>query len=281
MNFYERILYFLNNFEMETPVSYSWFHILWIILTLGSIVFLYKKRNNYSEKQLKKVLLIYGVVAFVLELLKQIVWSFNYDQITKIVSWDYEWYAFPFQLCTTPIFVSLICGFIKKGKLRTALLSYMSFVTILGSIATIIIPDSCFVSDILVNVHTMWLHCGSLVVSVYLLMCGEVKLNIKNLINGILIFVIFVVLANLLNILVYKSDVLNGESFNMFYISPYFISTLPVFDIIQESVPYPLYLLTYLCVLTTGALIIYFALLGIKEIYMFYKNRVVKSNIIK
>lgn len=281
MNFYERILYFLNNFEMETPIPYGWFHILWIILTLGSIVFLYKKRNNYSEKQLKKVLLIYGVVAFVLELLKQIVWSFNYDPITKIVSWDYEWYAFPFQLCTTPIFVTLICGFLKKGKLRTSLLSYMAFVTILGSIATIIIPDSCFVSDILVNIHTMWLHCGSLVVSVYLLISGEVKLNIKNLINGVFVFLVYVGLADLLNVLVYNSGILNGESFNMFYISPYFTSTLPVFDIIQESVPYPIYFITYLCVLITGALIIYFASLGIKEIYMFYKNRVVKSNMIK
>ena len=73
MNFYERILYFLNNFEMETPVPYGWFHIFWIILTLGSIVFLYKKRKIHNEKQLKKILLIYGVVAFVLELLKQIV----------------------------------------------------------------------------------------------------------------------------------------------------------------------------------------------------------------
>lgn len=276
MNFYERILYFLNNFEMETPVPYGWFHIFWIILTLGSIVFLYKKRNNYSENQLKKVLLIYGVVAFVLELLKQIVWSFNYDPITKIVSWDYEWYAFPFQLCTTPIFVTLICAFLKKGKIRTSLLSYMSFVTILGSIATIIIPTSCFVSDILVNIHTMWLHCGSLVVSVYLLMSGEVKLNIKNLINGILVFVIFVGLADLLNLLVYNSGILKDESFNMFYISPYFTSTLPVFDVIQESVPYPLYLITYLCVLITGALIIYFGSLGIKELLLFYKNNQIK-----
>lgn len=273
MNFYERILYFLNNFEMETPVPYDWFHILWIILTLGSIVFLYKERNNHSEKQLKKVLLIYGVVAFILELLKQLAWSFNYDPITKIVSWDYEWYAFPFQLCTTPIYISLICGFLRKGKVRISLLSYMAFVTILGSIATIIIPDSCFVSDILVNIHTMWLHCGSLVVSVYLLMSGEVKLNIKNLISGIFAFLVFVGLADLLNILIYNSGILNGESFNMFYISPYFTSTLPVFDIIQKSVPYPLYLITYLCVLATGALIIYFSSVGIKNVcrYMSYK----------
>ena len=40
----------------------------------------------------------------------------------------------------------------------------MSFVTILGSIMTIILPDSCFTADILINIHAMWLHCGSLIV---------------------------------------------------------------------------------------------------------------------
>ena len=272
MNFLEKIMYFLNNLEMNTPTSYGWFHILWIILTISSIIFLYKKRNNYSEKQLKIVLLTYGIVAFILELVKQIMWSFDYDSVTNIVSWNYEWYAFPFQLCTTPIYVSLICSFLRKSKMRTSLLSYMAFITILGSIATIIIPDSCFVSDTLVNIHTMWLHCGSLVVSIYLLITGEVKLTINNLKNAILVFLMFVGLAELLNLVIYNSSVLNGETFNMFYISPYFISTLPVFDIIQEKVPYLLYLITYICIIATGGFIIYFISYLIQNIKRFIER---------
>ena len=65
----------------------------------------------------------------------------------------------------------------KKSNLRTSLLSYIAFVTILGSFMTVIIPESCFTSDILVNIHTMYLHCGSLVISIYLFMTGEVEVN--------------------------------------------------------------------------------------------------------
>ena len=61
----------------------------------------------------------------------------------------------------------------------------MAYVTILGSISTILLPDSCLVNDILVNIHTMWLHLGSFIVSIYLLMSGEVKIDIKHLKNGI------------------------------------------------------------------------------------------------
>ena len=257
MNFFEKILCFLQG-EMNEPVSFGWFHLLCLFLTLTIVFILYKRRIYHGEKQLKIMLGIYGVVAFLLELLKQLIWSFNYNSVTNIVTWDYEWYSFPFQLCTTPIFVCLICLFLKKGKFRDSLLSYMSYVTILGSISTMLMPDSCFVSDILVNIHTMWLHLGSFVVSVYLLMSGEVKTNIESFKNSIIVFLIFVCIANIMNIFIYNIGILNDETFNMFYISPYFISTLPVFDIIQSSVPYLIYLMIYIVALTMGAFIIYF-----------------------
>ena len=133
----------------------------------------------------------------------------------------------------------------------------MAYITILGSISTILLPDSCFVSDILVNVHTMWLHLGSFVVSVYLLMSGEVKISLSSLFGGIIAFVCFAMFALVLNVAVYNSGILNGETFNMFYISPYFISSLPVFDVIQQNVPYIVFLLIYLWALSTGGFIIY------------------------
>ena len=257
MNFLEKIVYFLQG-EMQTPTSFGFFHLTCIFLSLLTIFILYKRKDKYSEKQLKRILAIYGIVALVLELLKQISWSFNYNPTTNIITWDYTWYSFPFQLCTTPIYVSLICLFLKNNKIRKSLLSYLSFITILGSIATIIIPDSCFVSDILVNIHTMWLHLGSFVVSIYLLITGEVKLKKENLINANLVFLIFLTLANFLNIFIYKIGILNGETFNMFYISPYFPSTLPIFDIIYENVPYLIFLITYIAIITSGSIIIYY-----------------------
>lgn len=256
MNFFESILYMLQA-EMQEPQAFGCFHLMWIGFVVVALIILFKLKDKYSEKQLKIVLGIYGIVALILELLKQLIWSFNYDNITNIVTWDYEWYSFPFQLCTTPIFISIICLFLKNNKIRNALLSYMSFTTILGSISTILLPDSCFVSDILVNIHTMWLHLGSFVVSVYLLMSGTVKIEKHNLLNSFIVFLIFVLLAETLNIVIYNIGILNGETFNMFYISPYFISSLPVFNIIQENVPFILFLLTYISIIFIGSILIY------------------------
>lgn len=256
MNLFEKFLYFLQA-EMETPEAYGWYHLLCIGIMLSLIVFLFTQRKKYNEKQLKVVLGTYGIIAFILELLKQLIWAFNYDPTTNLVTWNYEWYSFPFQLCSTPIYVSILCLFLKDTKLRKSLLSYIAFVTILGSISTIFIPDSCFVSDILVNIHTMWLHLGSFVVSIYLLMNKEVKPTKENIKNAILVFLIFVVIAEVMNLSFYNLNIIGDETFNMFYISPYFISSLPVFDIIQEHVPFILYLLIYIVALSIGAFIIY------------------------
>ena len=256
MNFFEKILYGLQA-EMERPEPYGWFHLMCIVIVIVSLIFLHVRKKKYREKQLKMVLGIYGITAAVLELAKQLIWSFNYDATSNTVVWDYQWYAAPFQLCTTPIFASIICLFLKDGKLRKALLSYMAFVTILGSFMTIIIPDSCFTEDILVNIHTMWLHCGSFVVSIYLLMTRTVKIDKQNLKAAIKVFLVFVVIAEILNIGIYNMNILNGETFNMFYISPYFTSSLPVFDVIQQNVPFVLYLLIYIIAIGIGATIVY------------------------
>lgn len=242
--------------EMTEPTPWGWFHILWLILSFCAIMTLcYGKEHTESEQ--RKVLFVYGFVALLFETTKQIIWTYTYDATLNIFTTDYQWYAAPFQLCSTPMYVALICSIIKSGKLRDALLSYMSFVTILGGFMAMILPDSCFTSDVLVNIHTMWLHCGSFVVSVYLIKTRASTINTTHLFRAICAFIMFVLTALFLNVIVYHSGTLNGETFNMFYISPYFISELPVFDTIQKSAPYPLFLATYITAISFGATLIY------------------------
>jgi len=256
MNFFENIIYSLQK-EMETPESFGWFHLLWISLTIISILILYLLRKKYNEKQLKIVLGTYGIIALILEVTKQIIWSFNYDAITNTITWDYQWYAAPFQLCTTPIYVSLICLFLKNNKLRKVIFSYLCYITILGGFFTIILPESCFVKTIEINIHTMWLHCGSFVLSIYLLI-NEIKPTKQNFKNSFLVFLVFIVIAEILNLFIYNIGVLNGETFNMFYISPYFESILPVFNTIQTKVPFIIFLLIYIFAIFMGSLLVYF-----------------------
>ena len=252
--------------QMKTPLSYGCFHVMWLVATLAVIVLLIVIKRRNDEKQLKFVLGIYSVVALILEALKQLIWAVDYDAITKSFVWDYEWYAFPFQLCTMPIYICLLCLFFRKGRLRDSLLAFIAYVTILGSIASAVMPNSLFVSDALVNIHAMWLHLGSLAVSIYLLITMEVPTDRTSFKRAIGVFIAIVVIANILNIWVYNSEILKGETFNMLYISPYFESTLPIFSSIYSNVPYPLFLIIYIFAVSLGAYIIYSVAYAISKI---------------
>lgn len=243
--------------EMEEPTAWGWYHIMWLCITICIIYALYKIRKNHSEKQLKMVLGTYAGITLMTEFLKQVSWSFSLNDISELIEFDYTWYSFPFQLCSTPMYVCLICLFLNKSKIRDYLLSYVAYITILGSLSAVFMPDTCLVSDILVNIHTMCLHYGSLVVSIYLLMSGEVPLKMQQLKRGICVFFGLTLFANFLNIIIYNSGILLDETFNMFYISPYFVSELPVFNMIQQNAPYIVFLSTYIITLSLGGWIIY------------------------
>jgi hypothetical protein len=54
----------------------------------------------------------------------------------------------------------------------------------------------------------------------------------------------------------------------MFYISPYFPCTLPVFSSIYSAVPYPVFLLLYIAAFLIGGGIVYGAAKGIEKLVL-------------
>ena len=72
----------LLNSEMIEPKPWGWFHLLWVGITIFFLILFFITRNKTSEKETKIVLSIYGIVALILEILKQIAWSYNLDPNT-------------------------------------------------------------------------------------------------------------------------------------------------------------------------------------------------------
>lgn len=240
------------NHQMEKPIAYGWFHIVFLIAAFVVLFILYNNKNH-NEKELKWVLGIYGVSAFVLEFLKQLLWSYNF----KTNIWSYGWYYAPFQFCTMPMYICLVCLFLKNTKLRKALLSFVAFYAMLSGILIMIMPEFCFCTDTLVNIHTIYLHCGSFVVAMYLLM-HEIKPTKENLISAFYVFITCVIISLILDIVFYKTGIIGDAVFNMFFVSPYFPSTLPIFDKIYVSVPYVLFLIIYIVLVVFGSWLVYY-----------------------
>lgn len=241
MNLLEKIIIFLQ-FRMTEPKIYEWFHIMCLIITILIIVFLWYKKYNS-----KKVLLVFSIIMLIFELYKQLSFSFTDN------TWHYQWYIFPFQFCSVPMYVALIAALTKNKKSEKSLYSFLATYGLIAGIAVMLYPVTVFVEETLINIQTMVHHGFMVVMGSYLIINKDVELNFKTVLQGLKIFIVLVAIALITNIVTYYLGIDNG--LELFYISPFHTSILPVFSIIYDKVPYIVFLLLYIVSFSIGSYI--------------------------
>lgn len=261
MSFFEEILRILDA-QMTRPDLFGWFHLLWIALvilgSLGLCVLHTKKAPSVP-----KVLFVVSVVVAFLELYKQINYSFSYGDG---IHFDYQWYAFPFQFCSTPMYVGLLAGIFRKGKFHDALCAYLATFSVFAGVCVTVYPGDVFVGTVGINVQTMICHGSMIVLGVYLFYTGHVKAKFQTLLKAIPVFAACVGLAALMNEIAHATGLLERETFNMFFISPYCAPSLPVYSQVQNLLPFPWCLVVYILAFTLASAIILLIAMGVSRV---------------
>lgn len=91
-------------------------------------IFMGKYTTNTSLR-LNRFFFICGAVMFASEAWKQ--WYLTY----RVNQGVYQWWYFPFQLCSIAMYVLLLLPWVEKPRLRSALLSFLMCYSLLGGIA--------------------------------------------------------------------------------------------------------------------------------------------------
>ena len=256
MNFFERILIGLKG-KMPAPTNYGWFHLMFVMLAIAAIVLLCIFARNLKDKTFRRIIMWCWIVMLVLEIYKQLIYSVHeYDGQAY---WRYQWYAFPFQLCSTPLYLLPFVAFMKEGKVRDSIISFICTFAMFGGLVVFLYPNDVFVETIGINFQTMIHHGLQLVLGIYIMVYYRKKLNWRFFASGIITFLIMCGVAMSLNVLLYNTIMVNnGQTFNMFYFSPYFPCTLALLgDLIWPNVPYIVFLLIYVIGFIIAAAIIF------------------------
>ena len=106
--------------KMVTPTWFGWFHILWLCLMVAECVTIYIFRKKMSKKTINLIILCTGIALIIFEIYKQIVMSFRYNGGNGNSTWIYQWYSFPFQFCSTPMYLMVLAGVYAKERHMTA-----------------------------------------------------------------------------------------------------------------------------------------------------------------
>ena len=248
--FFKRVLAVLDS-QMTEPVPFGWFHFLFLALTALACAFVIYKCRNIKETQLRKVLFSTSIVLIVLEIYKQINCSYNVDEDT----WSYAWSAFPFQFCSSPLYIMPLAAIIRREGLRKRLYAFLGSYCLVAGLVVMLYPTTVFTSTIGVNLQTMIHHGAMIVIAVLLLVSNTFPLNARGLVLALPVFLILCAMAMAMNgLYILWGD--SAQNFNMFYISPANEPPADILVTLLEYIPYIVYLLGYLAFFTLGAYLV-------------------------
>ena len=273
MHFLGKLINVLDK-DMNTPEMYGWFHLLFVVLTVVTAIALYKAWKKPKEKTVRTIILIFSLLSILLEIYKQFNYTFSYDG--NVITADYQWYAFPFQFCSTPMYIGLFAALVKNQKIHKALCNYLATFSLFGGLCVMVYPAQVFIGTIGINIQTMVCHGSMVALGIYLLCSGYIELKHKTILPAIAVFAVIIISAIAMNETAHITGLLERESFNMLYISPYCEPSLPVYSLVQQVVPYPFCLIIYIASFSLAAYIMLLIAIGINSIYNKTKNQ--KSN---
>jgi len=135
-----------------------------------------------------------------------------------------------------------------------------------------------FVRTAGINIQTMIHHGLQVVLGIYFAVYNRKKLNIKYFLKSIPVFVGLLLIACILNEVIYYSVVSKiGETFNMFYISRHFDCTLVILNQIYLVVPWFVFLLIYVIGFAIASIAVFYIIVGILKLVEKIKSKNVKQ----
>ncbi len=263
MNFWVKLQQICET-EMPCPAPYGWFHLLFFSLSILAGILLCVTHKKGDDKRVRRAVFVTGVIVVLLEIYKLFVYSFSIDGDRLV--FDFQWYVFPWQFCSTPMYVSILTGIFRKGKIHQSLMAYLATYAVFAGACVMFYPGDVFYSNLGCNVQTMICHGSMLTIAIYLYGSGYVKTEHKTILRAIPVFAAVVGIAALLNEVMFHSGIIGDETFNMFFISPHFEGTLPVYSSVQAVVPFPWCLIIYVLAFSAASYIMLLGAWGIKKL---------------
>ncbi len=250
-------LYNRLNVTVTEPLPYESFHLVSIAIILALTVALSYFLRNAKPGVIRGVLFFFWLAMVFTEVVDQFVRSNTL--VDGVLVFDYRWYSFPLQLCATGLWLLPFILLLPESRVRDGMMIYMGLYSFFGGLLVCVVPTTVFTTYLVTNIHTMVQHGSQVIVGVLMLVYNRKKLNIANFVRATLVFLSFAVVAMFANDLMNSVLLAYGEQndFNMFYISPYFNSGMPVVGYVFDRVPWGVFVTLYLVGFTAIAFLIY------------------------
>ena len=258
----EQVILFFQT-RIQTPKPWGTYHLccMGVLIVCAAFLVAFGKKLRAAPKLVRRLTIGTGIFLIAIEALKQVFYGLHVGD--DGIFWDYPWWIFPLQMCSTPMYVCFALLFIPEGRIQRALCTYLGTFGMFGGIVVMLLPSTVFTDILFVNLHTMIWHILLACLGVLQWVGGAAGQKVSDILGCAVIFLIFAGIAAALDCALPQ---LAQEDFNMFYLSPYIpISMSEFVEWFWETVPYPVYLLTYMLGFIGVAVAIFFPARAIRS----------------
>ena len=232
---------------MEKPKAYGPFHLIFTFVGLAVCVFLAYLLRHTGKRGNKAVLLSVGIFLALTEIYKQLFYYYYIGDHT------YQWWIFPFQLCSVPMYLCLIAPFLKEGKVQSAMYHFMTTFNPLGGLMAFIEPSGIVHEYWTLTLHAFLWHMMLIFVGFYLIASGRGAKTMRDYRSSVFLFLVLAAMAFIINLIFWVPS--DGD-IKMFYVGPA-ISPLAVFEQIATTCGWYVNTPIYLAAVSLGAYLVF------------------------
>ena len=254
MSFFEYLLR-LTSWPMTLPVLYGPFHLIaafggsaiailaaWRFSSINNC----NTNNRDNRRSFDQIMLVSGVILLIGELYKQLM---NFYIVNNHA---YDWWIFPFQLCSLPLYLCPLLILIHNEKRHRILCTFLLDFNMMGAVATFIDPSGIFHPYWMLTLHGILWHLMLIFVGFVIIFSRKADLTTKGFLRTLPLFAFFCLAAEVLNSILHRFS-----AANLFYISPWEMSTQLLFGDIDRTLGRPVGILLYILAMIAGAWLIH------------------------
>ena len=239
--------------NMTPPETFGTFHLCFLIFGMAACVLFAWLLRKTDEKQNKIILWSIGGFLLISEIYKQLFYTYY------IGGGSYQWWIFPFQLCSVPMYLCLFVPFIKSEKVKQYFYTFLATYNLLGGFVAMIEQSGLSHEYITLTLHAYIWHLSLVFVGFYLIASGRAAKKIKDYLPAVAVFAGLCVIAQGINVSFHHAKWLGlvpeEQDLKMFYISPYYITPIAVFKQIEAATNWLVNAFVYCFAQTLGGFI--------------------------
>ena len=233
--------------KMTPPQPYGPFHLSFAFIGFALCIFLAWKLRNVKDKGNRAILLSCGFFLLLCEVYKQLFYYYY------IGDHSYQWWIFPFQMCSVPMYLCIIAPLLKPGKLQKGMYNFMMLYNLLGGFMGFVEPSGIIHEYWTLTLHAFIWHMMLVFIGLYLALSNRGGKEMKDYRSATVTFLILCCIAFSINVAL--RDV-SGGTVNMFFVGPS-NSSLVVFKQIAEAAGWYFSTLLYIPAVSLGAFLIF------------------------